>query len=97
MLALVGLLWLSLSQAGTIEVADDRGQQISLSTPASRVVSLAPHLTEIVFYVGAGQALRGVMAYSDFPDQAKAIPRIGTHSRIDIEAVVAMQPDLVLG
>ena len=97
MLALVGLLWLSLSQAGTIEVADDRGQQIFLSAPASRVVSLAPHLTEIVFYVGAGQALRGVMAYSDFPDQAKAIPRIGTHSRIDIEAVVAMQPDLVLG
>ena len=93
----MGLLWLSLSQAGTIEVTDDRGQHVSLSAPASRVVSLAPHLTEIVFHVGAGQALRGVMAYSDFPDAAKAIPRIGTHRRIDIEAVVAMQPDLVLG
>jgi iron complex transport system substrate-binding protein len=66
------------------------------SGPALRIVSLAPHLTEIAFAAGAGERLVGVARFSDFPPQARAIPQIGDASRVDIERILALKPDLVL-
>lgn len=83
--------------ATTLEQVDDRGSVISLSAPPVRVVSLAPHLTEILFDIGAGQRLVGVMAFSDFPEQAKALPRVGNHSHLNFEQILSLQPDLILG
>ena len=60
-----------------------------------RVVTLAPNLTEIVFALGAGDSLVGVSEYSDFPEAARAIPRVGG-LEIDPEKVAALRPDLVL-
>lgn len=60
-----------------------------------RVVTLAPNLTEIVFALGAGDRLVGVSEYSDYPDAARAIPRIGGLA-VDAEKVAALRPDLVL-
>ena len=60
-----------------------------------RVVALAPNLTEIVFALGAGDALVGVSEYSDYPEAARAIPRVGG-LEIDPEKVAALRPDLVL-
>jgi iron complex transport system substrate-binding protein len=60
-----------------------------------RVVTLAPNLTEIVFALGAGSCLVGVSEYSDYPDAARAIPRVGG-LEIDPEKVAALRPDLVL-
>lgn len=74
----------------------------ALSVPASgagqapRWVSLAPHLTELAYEAGAGNLLVGVSAYSDFPEAARSLPRIGDAQRVDKERLLALQPDLVL-
>jgi len=61
-----------------------------------RIVSLAPSLTEIAYAAGAGPALVGTVEYSDFPDAARSVPRIGDGWRIDYERVLALRPDVVL-
>ena len=61
-----------------------------------RIIALSPHLAELVFLLGAGQRLSGVSEGSDFPAGAKNIPRIGGSAGLDIERVLALQPDLVL-
>jgi iron complex transport system substrate-binding protein len=77
-------------------LADDRGAPIELRGPAQRIVSLAPHLTEIVYAAGAGAKLVGAVRFSDYPPPARAIARVGDASRIDLERVVALHPDVVL-
>lgn len=66
------------------------------AAPAHRIVSLAPHLTELVFSAGAGDRLVGVVEHSDWPPAARALPRIGDAFRLDFERIVALRPDLVL-
>ena len=66
------------------------------SAPAKRVVSLAPHLTELVFDAGAGSLLVGAVEYSDYPPEARAIPRVGDAFRLDRERLANLEPDLVL-
>ena len=80
-----------------VEIADDRGVSVLLDAPARRVVALAPHLTEILFHIGGGGRLVGVMDHSDFPAAAQSLPRVGTHSRLDIETILALKPDLIVG
>ena len=83
-------------RAQTISVHDDTGQQVSLSRPAARIISLSPHITELLFAAGAGDKLVGVVEYSDFPEAAKSIERIGNHSSIDLERISLLKPDLVI-
>lgn len=80
-----------------IQVIDDFGQMISLDQPAQRIISLAPHTTEMLFSAGAGDKLVGAVAYSDYPAAAKAIPRIGSYQQLDFEQIVALKPDLIVG
>lgn len=61
-----------------------------------RVVSLAPHLTELAYAAGAGDALVGVVAYSDWPEAARELPRIGDAFRFDMEAILGLDADLAL-
>lgn len=61
-----------------------------------RIISLAPHLTELVFAAGAGERLVGVVAYSDFPPEAASIPGIGDAFSLDYERIAELEPDLVL-
>jgi len=82
--------------AGDISVVDDAGNTIILSRPAARIVSLSPHITELLFAAGAGDRLVGVVEYSDFPEAAKAIERIGNHSSIDLERIASLKPDLII-
>jgi iron complex transport system substrate-binding protein len=79
-----------------IVLKDDVGATVRLPAPAQRIVSLAPHLTENLFAIGAGGQLVGTVEYSDFPPAAKKVPRVGGYSRFDLEAVVALRPDLVI-
>lgn len=79
-----------------IEAVDDEGQVLRLGQPARRIVTLAPHLTEIVFAAGAGAWLVAVAEWSDFPPEARALPKLPAAGAIDVEAVAALQPDLVL-
>ena len=80
-----------------ISVVDDAGNSIRLSSPAQRIISLAPHATELLFAVAAGDRLVGTVEYSDYPEAAKRIRRIGSYSALDLEAILALQPDLVIG
>lgn len=64
--------------------------------PARRIITLAPHLTELVFAAGAGDRLVGVVEYSDYPPAAGTLPRIGDAFRFDFEAIAALKPDLLL-
>ncbi len=90
------LLAVSCLAAGAIDIVDDRGEHLRLEGPALRIVSLAPHLTELAFAAGAGGRLVGVVRGSDYPTQARAIPQIGDAAGADFESIVALQPDLVL-
>jgi len=79
-----------------VRVTDDYGRELRLAAPAGRVVSLAPHLTELMYAAGAGARLVGALEYSDYPAQAKALPRVGSEAAIDLESLVALRPDLVI-
>jgi iron complex transport system substrate-binding protein len=82
--------------AHAVQVKDDGGATLSLERPAQRVVSLAPHLAEIAFAAGAGASLAGVSAFSHHPVEARRLPVVATHGRVDIERLIALRPDLVL-
>jgi len=99
MRSLLALLLVFAAHAACAEVAvvDDTGARVVLAAPARRIVSLAPHVTELLFAAGAGARVVGVVDYSDYPPAARALPRVGGYSRIDFEAILALKPDLVVG
>jgi iron complex transport system substrate-binding protein len=93
--ALLSFLPLTVARAEVV-VKDDEGRTVRLAAPARRVVSLAPHATENLFAAGAGARVVGVVEYSDFPAAAAALPRIGGYSRLDLERILALSPDLIV-
>jgi iron complex transport system substrate-binding protein len=95
-MALLLLLSTAVSCAAVITVHDDRGHTLRLDAPARRIVSLAPHLTELLFAAGAGQWVVGTSTYTDYPAAAQRLPRIGDSAALDIERIVALRPDLVV-
>lgn len=80
----------------SVSVTDDLGQQVTLAAPAQRIISLAPHLTEQLFAVGAGDRIVGTTDFSDHPPAARAIARVARAHSVDLERVAALQPDLVV-
>ncbi len=82
--------------AAELRLRDDAGNNVTLERPAQRIVSLAPHLTENLFAIGAGDQVVGAVSFSDYPDAAQEVPRVGGYSRIDLERVLALEPDLVV-
>ncbi|MFT5612380.1 MAG: iron complex transport system substrate-binding protein, partial [Polaribacter sp.] len=79
-----------------IQVVDFSGRSISLSEPASKIVALAPHIVENVFSAGAGDALVGVMQYSDYPEAATQIPIVGGYEKTNFEKIIELNPDLII-
>lgn len=79
-----------------IDIIDDSGRHIHLTKPAQRIISLAPHITELLFTAGAGDKVIGVVQYSDFPEAAKTIPQVGGYKKLDLERIVSMQPDMIV-
>ena len=79
-----------------VRVVDDAGALVELDAPARRIVSLAPNLTELLFAAGAGEVVVGVSEFSDYPAAAADIRRVGGGAGLDIEAIIALQPDLVV-
>lgn len=82
--------------AAAVTVNDDGGHAISLAEPAHRIVSLSPHATEILYAIGAGDRLVGRDGASDYPVAAKALPAVGQYGAFNVEAIVALKPDLVV-
>ena len=81
---------------GAVTVHDDAGNAVTLDKPAMRVISMAPHVTETLFAAGGGSRIVGAVNYSDYPEAAKSIPRIGSNREIDMERVISMKPDLIV-
>jgi iron complex transport system substrate-binding protein len=77
-------------------VTDASGASIKLAAPARRIVSLAPNITELLFAAGAGDRVVGNVDFGNYPPAAKALPKVGGYS-LDLEAIVALKPDLVMG
>lgn len=100
-LALFGLLLLEFclglsTRAAAGTVIDQLERRVIVPDNPARVISLAPSITEIVFALKQESRLKGVTRYSDYPAEAKKLPRIGSYVRLDIERIVALKPDLCI-
>lgn len=93
---IAALVAIASARAQPVAATDDSGQRIVLAQPAQRVVSLAPNLTELVYAAGGGSHLVGVGRYSDVPAAARQLPQVGDAFAINIEAIAALKPDLIL-
>ena len=80
--------------AGTF--VDQLERRVTVSEDPLRVISLAPSITEIIYALGQENRLIGVTRYSDFPDAATKLPKIGSYVRIDLERILALNPDLCI-
>ena len=81
---------------GPITVTDDSGVEVTLEQPAEAIVSLAPANTEIAYAVGAGDKMVAGTSYDDYPEEAKALPKIGDFANPNVEKIASYSPDLVL-
>ncbi len=82
--------------AWALTLVDDSAIELRLDQPAARVISLSPHLTELLYAVGAGDRLVGTLRGSDFPAEAAEIAQIGDAAGLDFERIVHLRPDVVL-
>lgn len=100
MRALVALLVLLLgagtSVARPVAATDDSGRRIELAQPARRIVSLAPHITEQLFAIGAGDRIVATTDFADYPPEARKLPRVARAHSVDLERVAAARPDLIV-
>jgi iron complex transport system substrate-binding protein len=86
----------SLSSKAEVSAIDFHQRKIILDKPAQRIVALAPHIVENTYSAGAGDKLVGVVSFSDFPEAAKSVQIVGNYQSWSLEAIVALQPDLIL-
>lgn len=83
------------ASAEPVVAVDDAGREVALPAPADRIVSLSPHLTEILYELGVGDRIVGTVRYSDYPEAAQAIPRLGDAFSVSVESVLGLRPDIV--
>ena len=79
-----------------IQLVDDVGDTLLLDRPAQRIVSLVPHATELLFNIDAGDLILATVAYADYPSAAQELPRVGDYNALNTEAIVALEPDLLI-
>lgn len=80
-----------------VSVVDDAGHTVRLNAPAMHIVSLAPHATELLFAAGAGKQVVGVSQFSNYPPAAEKISSVGGAASLDLERIIGLKPDLVVG
>lgn len=79
-----------------LTVTDDEGTSVDLAAEPETIVSLTPATTEILFALGAGDRVVATDDGSDYPDEAASLPDVATFASVDVEKVVALEPDLVI-
>jgi iron complex transport system substrate-binding protein len=79
-----------------LAIVDDDGRTLTLAAPAQRIVSLSPGATAMLFTAGASSHIVGTAGFSDEPEAARAIPRIGDSQGYDLERILGLQPDVVV-
>ena len=90
------LLVFSMQSFAEISLPQADGSSLKLIAPADRLITLSPHLAELVFAAGAGKNLVATVEFSEYPEAAASVPRIGDAFAIDVERVLALSPDLVI-
>jgi len=96
LLAGLTILAMAANASAAITVRDDDGNAVTLQKPAQRVIAMAPHVTELLYAAGGGDKIVGAVTYSDYPEAAKKLPRIGDNRQVDMERIIAMKPDLIV-
>lgn len=95
---IIFLLSLLLPSAVSADMVEDQvGRMVNVPVDPARIVSLAPNITEIVYYLGQEKRLVGATQYSNYPPAAELLPRVGSYIRLDVEKIVALEPGLCLG
>ncbi|MBC8446221.1 MAG: cobalamin-binding protein [Chloroflexi bacterium] len=77
-------------------VTDSRGQEVAVPAEVKRIISLAPSNTEILFALGLGDKVVGVTNFCDYPEEAKAVEKVGDAFNMNVEKIVSLSPDLVV-
>jgi iron complex transport system substrate-binding protein len=90
------VFWAPTFHSSATTVKDQLGRNISVPAKPRRIVSLAPSITEIVFALEQDHRLVGVTRYSDYPPEAAKLPKVGSYVRLDIERIVALNPELCI-
>ncbi|WP_029654206.1 cobalamin-binding protein [Marinobacter daepoensis] len=83
--------------ASPVCATDDLNQRVCLESPARRIAALSPGATELAWAAGAGGQVVAVVAFSDYPPAARNVTSVGSHTRMDMERLLVLQPDLVIG
>jgi len=78
-------------------VTDLLGRELVVTSRPERIIALAPSITEIVFALKQGKRLVGVTQYSDYPEAASHLPKVGSYVNLDLERIVSLRPDLCIG
>jgi iron complex transport system substrate-binding protein len=76
---------------------DGMGREVSVDSVPKRIVTLAPSITEIVYFLGMGERVVGVTKYSSYPPDAASKPKVGSYVDVNVEQIVSLSPDLVIG
>lgn len=90
------ILWASSLPLMAKTAEDQLGREIRVPDDPKRVVALAPSITEIIFALGQQARLKGVTQYSNYPPEAAKLPKVGSYVRLDLERIVALNPDLCI-
>jgi len=80
-----------------LTITDDLSNEVTIEAEPQRIVSMAPNHTQILYALGLGDRVVGVTEYCNYPPEAQEKPKVGGFSNIDLEQVVGLDPDLVLG
>ncbi|PMR78747.1 cobalamin-binding protein [Billgrantia endophytica] len=97
-LALALLPWFAAAaRSESVCAVDDSGREVCLEQPATRIATLSPGATELTYAAGAGERVVAVVAYSDYPPEASEVQSVGSHTRVDLETLVSLTPDLAIG
>ncbi|MDX1589807.1 MAG: cobalamin-binding protein [Oleiphilaceae bacterium] len=89
-------LFAAVVQAEERCVTDDANRRVCLDKPAQRIIPLSPGATELVYSAGAGDRVIAGVSYSDYPPEAKELPSVGSHTRLDMEKLLSLRPDLLI-
>jgi iron complex transport system substrate-binding protein len=91
------ILWLAFALPLMAKKAEDQlGREIRIPDDPQRVVALAPSITEIIFALGQQNRLKGTTQFSNYPAEAANLPKVGSYVRLDLERIVALNPDLCI-
>jgi len=94
-LGVLVVLWASPCLCATFR--DALGREISVPAPPKRLIALAPNLTEILYALGLGDRVMGVTDHCNYPPEASLKPKVGSYIHLNVEQIISLSPDLVLG